>query len=272
MSPVTLHIEQLAQAMPPISLTEMSDVRLMNRVDTKYVTNLSTLEQLLGLARESYYSQEIGGTRVSPYATTYLDDAGHGMFRCHQAGHRPRRKVRIRTYVASDESYLEVKHKDNHGRTTKHRVAVPSLQSVLRDRVGADFVREETDLDIDSLSPVVGNRFNRLTLVNHALTERLTIDFDLSFYDYGTQHTRHMDNVVIIELKRDGRAPSPILPLLRRLRIKPAGFSKYCIGVSVTTPGVRPGVFKKRLIRLRKVSEGACDVLVATPDTRVTPS
>ena len=63
-----------------------------------------------------------------------------------------------------------------------------------------------------------------------------------------------MDHIVVIELKRDGRVHSPIIPLLRQLRIKPAGFSKYCIGACVTDDTLRVNRFKKRLIRIRKVA------------------
>lgn len=250
-------IEHLARQLPAISLKEMAGIRLMNRMDQKYLTNIGTLKELLVLAQGSYYSQEIDGKRVSPYATTYWDDAEtHAMFRQHETGRKPRQKVRVRTYLSSDITFLEVKKKDNHGKTAKSRVQVPSLQSVIDNNAGADFVKEKTGLNLSQLSPAVGNRFNRITLVNYAKTERLTIDFDIHFYNYATHQRAEMDNIVVIELKRDGRCPSPILPLLRRLRIKPAGFSKYCIGASVTDPGLRINRFKKRLVKIGKVAEG----------------
>ena len=61
-----------------------------------------------------------------------------------------------------------------------------------------------------------------------------------------------MDDAVIIELKRDGRVPSPILPLLRELRIKPQGFSKYCIGSVVTNKSLRVNNFKLKLRSVEK--------------------
>lgn len=248
-------IESLARQMPAISLEEMADIRLMNRMDQKYLTNISTLKELLHLAEGSYYSQEIGGERVSPYATTYWDNIQtHALFRQHEIGRKPRQKIRVRTYLNSDDTFLEVKKKDNHGKTAKRRIKVPSLQAVIDEHAGADFVKEQTGLDLKSLAPAVGNRFNRITLVNFAKTERLTIDFGIHFYNYLTHRRAAMDNIVVIELKRDGRCPSPILPLLRQLRIKPAGFSKYCIGASVTDTGLRINRFKKRLIRIDKVA------------------
>lgn len=253
-------IAQLAGELPPITLDEMKSIRLMNRMDTKFVTNMPMLMRLLELAKGSYYSQCVAGKRVSPYRTTYWDDPEtHTMFHCHQCGHLPRTKVRVRTYVDSMHTFLEVKRKNNHGKTKKKRVAVPSLDAVVEQHEGEEFLREMTGMSFDSLVPTLGNRFNRITLVNKDKTERLTIDFDLCFHNYETLHDVTMDNIVIIELKRDGRVPSPILPLLRQLRIKPSGFSKYCIGTTVTNRDVRINRFKKRLIKIGKIQHrGEC--------------
>ena len=248
-------IERLARQLPPITLKEMSSIRLMNRTDQKYLTNVDTLKQLLLLTVGSYYSQEIADHGVSPYATTYWDDpVTHCLFRQHETGRKPRQKIRVRTYLSSNITFLEVKKKDNHGKTAKKRVEVPSLESVMHKGAGSDFVKQQTGLQMHDLAPAVGNRFNRITLVNFAKTERLTIDFGISFYNYATDERASMDNIVVIELKRDGRCPSPIIPLLRQLRIKPAGFSKYCIGASVTDSSLRINRFKKRLIRVNKVA------------------
>ena len=249
-------IETLARTLPAISLEEMSGIRLMNRTDQKYVTNVATLKELLVLAQGSYFSQEIAGKRVSPYATTYWDDTvKRSMFRQHETGRKPRQKVRVRTYLNSNTTFLEIKKKDNHGKTAKSRIEVPSLQAVINEHAGADFVMQKTGMLLNDLAPAVGNRFNRITLVNYDKTERLTIDFGIHFYNYPTEQRAAMDNIVVIELKRDGRCPSPILPLLRQLRIKPAGFSKYCVGASVTDPGLRINRFKKRLVKINKVAE-----------------
>lgn len=241
--------------MLPISLADMKSIRLMKRTDKKYLTDVATLCQLLQLARDSYYVQEIDGTRICSYATTYWDDEGHHAFRMHQAGHRPRRKVRVRSYLDSDLSFLEIKTKDNHDRTTKKRISVPSVQAVIDHHYGEDFLQERIGLTFDDISPTVNNRFKRITLVNHGKTERLTIDFDVHFRNLQSQNEAEMPNLAIIELKRDGRLPSPILPMLRELRIKPMGFSKYCIGAAITTPGLRINRFKKRLIKIHKVTD-----------------
>ena len=246
-------INRILHEMPPITLDEMHQIRLMKRTDSKYVTNVTTLLRLLRLAQGHYYAQQNEGSFISPYATTYWDlKDGPTMFSLHQAGHLPRTKVRVRTYVSSAQSFLEVKKKDNHGKTSKKRVSVPSVDAVMNDHAGEDFLHHRTGLTINMLQPTVGNSFSRITLVNYEKTERLTIDFGLHFHNYQTDCDKDMDDAVIIELKRDGRAPSPILPLLRTLRIKPSGFSKYCIGSVVTNEGLRVNRFKKRLIKIGK--------------------
>lgn len=251
-------LDSLVRALPAITLEEMSSIRLMNRTDTKFVTNVPTLERLLGMARGSYYSQETRGKRISPYSTTYWDgEERHEMFRTHLCGHAPRTKVRVRTYLDTQHTFLEVKKKNNHGKTSKRRVAVPSVEAVVNERAGEDFLREQTGYTFDDIRPTLGNRFNRITLVNLGKTERLTIDFGLCFHNYETGNDAEMGNIAIIELKRDGRVPSPILSMIRELRIKPSGFSKYCIGTSVTNPAIPQNRFKKRIRKIRKVASRA---------------
>lgn len=243
----------LVEAMPPITLEEMAGIRLMKRTDSKFVTNRDRLARLLTLAADHYFSQEVAGQRVARYRTVYFDDPErHRFFSMHQCGHKPRTKIRARTYMDSGDSFLEVKRKNNHGKTSKKRIAIPSIESATARSEAATFVKECTGLDFSAFSPTLGNRFQRITLVNREKTERLTIDFGLSFDNFETGREAEMPDVVIIELKRDGRVPSPVLPLLRQLRIKPSGFSKYCIGSCLTNDGLRQNRFKKRLVRIRK--------------------
>ena len=54
-----------------ISLEEMENVKLMNRIDTKYVTHISKIEALLNMAKSVYRIQEIDGQRNMPYYTCY---------------------------------------------------------------------------------------------------------------------------------------------------------------------------------------------------------
>jgi hypothetical protein len=62
-----------------------------------------------------------------------------------------------------------------------------------------------------------------------------------------------MDNLVIVELKRDGLVYSPVLNMLRQLHIHPHGFSKYCMGSALTNPQLPCNRFKCKLIEINKI-------------------
>ena len=49
---------ELLKTFAPISLEQMSSVKLMNRTDTKFVTTQQRLQQLLTMALKDYYIQE----------------------------------------------------------------------------------------------------------------------------------------------------------------------------------------------------------------------
>lgn len=247
-------IKELLDSMTPITLEEMSDIRLMNRLDTKYVASKEQLVQLLGLVQDKYFVQETLERRIIPYLTTYYDTDDHLMYIMHHNKRARRMKVRVRTYVASHLTFLEVKNKNNHARTKKKRIEVPS-QDDFRGVEGAhELVQRKTGLDLDRLNAVVRNQFERVTLVNKGKTERLTIDFNIGFHNFETGHDHGTDQLVIIELKRDGNVFSPVCNLLRDIHVHPTGFSKCCIGMALTDPGLKQNNFKPKLRNLEKIN------------------
>ena len=252
-------MEELLRQYAPITLDEMTGVKLLNRTDTKFVTNMSTLMQLLGMASADYYVQDIDGARIASYYTVYFDTADCVMYRCHEAGHMNRQKLRIRSYVDSDLNFLEVKTKNNRGRTKKKRLTLEGFDPEhcsefrVQNAEYADFLHTWLRYDPALMTEQLENRFDRVTLVNKGKTERLTIDTNLRFHNIATDSYRFMDGVVIIELKRDGNVPSPILRMLRDLRIKPHGFSKYCIGSAFTNADLRRNRIKPRLHDIEKI-------------------
>lgn len=251
----------------PITLEEMSGIRLMNRTDTKFVTNIATLLKLLKLAVWQYRAQEIDGKRLARYYTMYFDTPDMQMYTCHHSGHANRQKLRIRSYVDSGLNFLEVKTKNNHKRTRKKRTTMFDFDPLAPARnITFDshddnfkeydsFLRENLWYKPEIMEEAIENRFNRITLVNNNKTERLTIDTDLCFHNIHTGNDCSLPELAIIELKRDGLVPSPILSLLNELRIKPLGFSKYCIGTALTNPDIRQNRFKQRLHALGKLAE-----------------
>ena len=242
-----------------ITLDEMRSIRLMNRIDTKFVTTVPMLRQLLLLAKDDYFVQESQGERISPYYTLYFDTLDCKMYNRHEAGHLSRQKVRVRSYVNAGLNFLEVKTKNNHGRTKKKRIEAlnfdPENHSIfnVQSSLFSDFLQTYLKYPQQSLVRQVENRFDSITLVNKAKTERLTIDTNLRFHNISTNNYRFMEDLVVIELKRDGLQPSPILPLLTKLRIHPHGFSKYCIGSALTNADLRRNRIKPRLHSVEKI-------------------
>ena len=241
----------ILSAFAPISLEQMSGVKLMNRTDTKFVTNRTKLYQLLKLAQQDYYIQEIDGERNLEYDTTYFDTRAFDMYNQHQWGHTNRQKIRFRTYCISGLQFMEIKTKNNHGRTKKKRIEVTDMDVLEKQKY--DFLSKHLRYGADTLQPALNNHFSRITLVNKGKTERLTIDSSLSFHNLQSNKSMDMGDLVIIELKRDGLVSSPVLDMLRQLRIHPHGFSKYCMGSALTNPQLPTNRFKRKLIEVRKI-------------------
>ena len=239
--------------MKPISLEEMKDVRLMNRVDTKYLVTSEQLCDILKGVCDCYYAQEVEGKRLSAYRTVYYDTPELTMYIIHHDRHLVRDKVRVRTYVDSNLTFCEVKHKTNKGRTKKKRIEVQPRFNVVEDPEAAAFLAEKQPYPVESLRPHLETVFDRITLVNFEKTERLTIDCNLQFNNIATGATASMDSLVVMELKQDGRARSRLKEVLFDLRIKPFKISKYCIGTCMTRPEVKQNRFKKKLRRIDKL-------------------
>ena len=243
------------EALRPITLEEMEGIKLMNRIDSKYLTDEATLLHILDRAAEAGYRVLVTeGMRISPYDSVYYDTAGLRMFYDHHNRRLVRQKVRTRSYVNSGDTFLEIKRKNNKGRTKKKRMGIPAaeLMDFRADEAACTYLAGHSWFTAPELSPVLETAFHRITLVNPAKTERLTIDTQLSFKNFRTGKETSLQNAVIIELKQDGRAESQMKRILLDLRIKPVRVSKYCIAVTLTDPQAKSGRFKGKVRRIEK--------------------
>lgn len=246
-------LQEIINGYRKVSLEQMGKVKLMNRVDTKFVTTVDRLEQLLAMAAGSYSVQQIEGRQMMPYTTLYFDTPDTNMYLEHQRGKKGRQKIRVRRYESSGIAFLEVKRKNNKGRTDKKRMQVPERVPDLDCEQYRTFLIQKSRYGAARLLPQLNNAFERLTLVNDAMTERLTIDFNLSFNNAQTGLKADMGPLVIIEVKRDGATHSPVLDMLKTLRIHQSGFSKYCIGMALTNPELKRNRFNERLRYVAKL-------------------
>ena len=249
----TQKLGEVLADMPKIGLAETGNVRLMNRTDRKYLANKKQLLRFLELTKGDYMVLVASESPVSVYSTTYWDTDDHVFYVNHHNGMRPRTKVRVRTYVDTDTTFLEVKNKDNHNKTRKSRVELVSPDEI-NNSEDEEFLEDKAAVSMKDIHPCLKNRFTRLTLVNKGFTERLTVDFDVSFTNVETEQNAKLGDIVIMELKRSGKSDSPAFDALIKLRIKPQGFSKYCIGTYLTNPEVKHNRFKKKMVVMNRLN------------------
>ncbi len=244
-------IEHIIQSFSPIHLEEMDSVKLMNRIDTKFVLTVAELKAVLPELTEHYRILEVDGVRLPLYESEYFDSDSLEFYIDHHRKKIDRFKVRFRKYVESDIAFLEVKHK-NKGRTDKQRIMVKDLPGEMSND-HADFVKS-TGVKSPKLDYVLTNKFNRITLVGIHHEERLTFDINLQFE--GNNTTANLNNLVIAELKQERlKRTSPFYTIMKRLLIRPFRLSKYCIGVIELygKENVKYNRFKKKLLKINKL-------------------
>lgn len=245
------------QQMKGISLEELSSVSLMNRIDTKFITTYPVLQRILQDAQQADYRVcEIDNKRLLGYYSVYYDTPHLHMYTEHRNKKMNRQKVRVRTYLTGGHTFLEIKNKTNKGRTKKKRMAIPKeiTMHIMDHNSTHDFIHKNTKWGKHPLLPEVTTEFNRITLVNPELSERITID--VQFRAHNFQHLKdiHIDNLAIIELKQDGKKHSTMRQILLQNRVFPYKISKYCMAVSLTDPNARVGRFRKKLKYIEKLT------------------
>jgi hypothetical protein len=244
--------QEILKRFEGISLEEVNRASLMRRKDKKYLFSLQHLSELLTLVYKDYRVLEIDGSRSQHYQTRYFDTDGREMYHKHHRGLANRHKVRIRRYGSGTLHFLEVKKKNAKGVTTKKRVKTSSMEH-------AALLKEEEFLA--SCSPYAGsgidstmeNEFQRITLVNEAQTERVTLDYGLQFISKENGEELVLPGIAIAEIKYENQlAGSSLHAALRKLRIKPSRFSKYAIGMALLHSGLKQNRFKRKV---RKVNQ-----------------
>lgn len=258
----------ILEQMTPIGLDDMKAVRLMNRVDQKYIAPAALLEALLERIAADYYVQRIpaniqnskftihNSERIAPYRTLYFDTEALDMYIMHHNRKLNRQKLRVRTYRSTDTTFFEIKNKDNKGKTRKVRIPidVSLFDRALEVPEVVEFVDGQTPFPTASLRPCLENRFERITLVDKGMSERITIDHGIRFHNRATQLDADIAHALVIEVKHEVGAPtSAIERALHDLHVLPRRMSKYCIGTALTTPAVKHNRFKPKLLYLEKL-------------------
>ena len=125
------NLPQIVDGFLPISLDEMDNVKLMSRTDTKFAFKSAKLPQLLEQMQPFYRVLAIDGKLVHDYKSLYYDTDDRKFYLDHHNGRVNRNKIRFREYVGSKLTFLEIKQKNNKGKTIKKRMKVDSITKEL---------------------------------------------------------------------------------------------------------------------------------------------
>lgn len=243
-------IIKIVEKFRPISLMEMDDVSLMNRSDTKFILPISEVLEILSSVSDKYQVLEVNNNRLMTYKSLYYDTPEHAFYQWHHNGKINRIKVRIRNYVESNLHFLEVKRKNGKGMTKKSRIQIRGFEKKLTES-SKNFITEVTNKDFQ-LSPILENKFNRITLVSKTFKERATIDFNLNFLNGNDQ--KNYENLAIIEIKQESvNRNSPVYKALKIRHILPNSISKYCLGMVSLYNDIKHNSFKGKLLQIQKL-------------------
>lgn len=251
---MSVDLQQLLNHFEPITLEYADRARLMNRVDSKFVAPVDKLEEIFKEIFDDYQVLCIGDIRNLPYRTRYLDTPVFDMYNAHINGKLNRYKVRFREYPLTGMQFLESKFKMNRNRTIKKRI---SRQERVQEEneVEEQFVAEQTPYSREELETKLYNRFNRISLVHKAVNERITIDTDILF-SIDQENWKGLENVAVIELKQEQfNQQGGFTHILRKHGIRPIGFSKYCMGVSMLYPDRKINQLKQKFLMLKKLTK-----------------
>ena len=235
----------------------MDRVKLMDRVDTKYVFPFADLPAILGEMKADYRLLDIESIRMHRYESLYFDTPDFLLYSKHQAGRLNRHKFRFRKYVDSGGlTYFEIKFKNNRSRTVKERVKIKDGSLNITGKTEL-FLKSTTPYTHEMLVPKMWVNYSRMTFVNKSSQERLTVDTNLHYIKADTDNhfTVNFPQMVIAEAKRDKvSSVSPFIRLVRQRGVREGAISKYCFGVFSLFPDLKSNNFKPRVRFIHKMA------------------
>jgi len=234
----------------PISLGEMDDVKLMSRTDTKFVFQSNTLPFLLKKLIPFYRVLSIDGKLIHDYKSLYFDTDDRKFYIDHHNQRVNRNKVRFREYVGSGLVFLEIKLKNNKGKTIKKRIKVDSITEEITEQQ-QKYIDKIVGYPIE-VSAKQWINFSRVTFVHKTQKERLTMDVNLTFNN--KKDAGDLKNIVIAEVKQERMSrSSDFMKIAKEMSILPMRLSKYCISSMQLWPQLKQNRFKEKQLFINKL-------------------
>ena len=247
-----MNLLNIISSFTPISLSEMDEVKLMNRTDTKFAFRVNNLEELLEKMQVFYKVLEVNGERIQTYKSLYFDTEDRKFYIDHHNSRVNRNKIRFREYVSSELTFLEVKLKNNKGKTIKKRIKVATISEKLSPEQ-KEYIKKIIGKKLE-VSAKQWIRFSRITFVHKTKKERLTIDINLSFEN--KKEKGDLKEIVIAEVKQERMSrSSDFIRIAKEMSILPMRLSKYCISTMQLHPNIKQNRFKKKQLFINKLKQ-----------------
>ena len=236
----------------PISLGEMDGVKLMNRIDTKFAFKVATLPVLMENLIPFYQVLAIDGELIHDYKSLYYDTEDRKFYLDHHNGRVNRNKIRFREYVGSKLTFLEIKRKNNKGKTIKKRMKVDVISNQLSEKEQGYIEKIiGKPMNVEAKQWI---NFSRITFVHKTQKERLTMDVNLTFKN--ANEKGDLKHIVIAEVKQERMSrSSDFMRIAKEMHILPIRISKYCISTLKLDSGLKSNRFKEKVLFINKLKQ-----------------
>ena len=210
---------------------------------------MAQFPDLLKEIKSNYRVLQIENKRIHRYESLYFDTPDFKLYKYHHNDKPNRFKVRYRKYVDTEQCYFEIKYKQKNNRTHKERAIRSKMHHILQQE-DIQMIQHE-GISSDTLEKKMMVYFDRITLANNSLTERITLDVNLKFDN--EKQIKEFPKIVICEIKQNKTDyRSPILKACIRRHYEQIGFSKYSTAIALMER-VKNNNFKPSFIKINKL-------------------
>ncbi len=247
-------IDEVASQFEPATAELLAARSLERRRDWKFVMSEAVLAEVMAMMTPSHHLLLAAGEPLAQYETHYVDTENLHCYREHRRGRSRRYKVRVRSYLDREVTMLEVKARDARRMTEKHTLERDFGDLTISDEAAREFIARHSGLPVAALRPSLSNSFRRITLLGVERPERITLDVQMKFHVGDSE--RSLPGVVVAEVKSaHSRTRTDVLHLFRGARLRPLGFSKYCLGTALLNKGLRANRFLPTLRQVARLEE-----------------
>jgi hypothetical protein len=235
------------------------------RVDRKYLLPESVLDQLLSESRELWVPESMAGFvgadghAQQRYETLYFDTPDLVLFHAARLQRPSRAKVRVRTYLDTGDSFVEVKQRSPRGETTKAREPWTGSLDDAKPFIEASLYGETATAAVAGLVPIARTAYQRVAyLLNDGA--RMTVDRGLAVGSHvGPSHYLPAEGnegtkLVIVETKSAGLSPTLIDRCLWNVHVRPQSLSKYALAIASFNPELPMGRWRRTVTQLREIA------------------